>query len=215
MGDRMESLRQAWENLTERERRLVGLLGFAAGVLVVLLPFYLLQTAILALETENEEIAIVLRDIDRAEARIAAREAEAVAAEARYRTRAPELGSFLEARSAARELTIGSVTNQPEIQEGEFRRRHARAQFQQSGLWAAVRLMEDIEGSEFPMALERVYVDHFATGDRFSVELGVITYDRSAPAADAEGEGEGDDDEAAARRRRRRAGGSAGPPRPE
>ena len=44
--NRLESLRAQWEALTEREKRLVRILGGVAILLVVMLPVYLLSSAI-------------------------------------------------------------------------------------------------------------------------------------------------------------------------
>ncbi len=179
MNERMEALRAQWEAMTEREKRLVRILGVVAIALVVMLPVYLLSSAIGDLERENEELASVLSEITRAEERLAQREAERLAAEARYDQRAPELGTFLEGRSSARQMTIASVTNQPEVQEGRFRKRHVRANFPGTSLRQAVRLMTDLENATYPVALERVHIDHPQTGDHYNLELGVITYDRT------------------------------------
>jgi hypothetical protein len=179
-------LEQAWAGLNDREKKLVGLLGAVAIVLAIFLPMYLLGTTISALEDENEAIVSVMRDIERAAPRLAEREAARAAAEARYDVQAPALSSLLEAQSREQQLTINSVTNQPEVQEGRFRRRHVRASFPGTGLRAVVKLMNSLEASQYPIALERVHVDHFAPGeDRYNVELGVITYDRQGGGTDA------------------------------
>lgn len=187
--NRLESLRAQWEALTDREKRLVRVLGGVAIALVVMLPVYLLSSAIGDLETQNDEIAAVLSEIDRADARLAQREAERAAAEARYAQRAPELGTFLEGRASAREMTISSVTNQPEVQEGRYRKRHVRASFPGIGLRQAVRLMTDIESAPYPVAIERVHVEHFQEGDHYNLEIGVITFDRQAAASGDEAGG--------------------------
>lgn len=196
MNDRLEALRGQWEALTEREKRLVRVLGAIAAALVILLPVYLLSSEIGEVEAQNDEIAEVLSEIDRAGDRLAQREAERAAAEARYAQRAPELGTFLEGRSSAREMRIASVTNQPEVQEGSFRKRHVRASFPGTSLRQAVRLMVDLESAPYPVAIERVHIDHHQDGDQYNLELGVITYDRSGgersasePAARAGGGG--------------------------
>jgi hypothetical protein len=93
------------------------------------------------------------------------------------------------------------------VQEGSFRRRHVRASFPGTGLRAAVKLMNSLEASQYPIALERIHIDHFAPSeDRYNVELGVITYDRqrAAPGAGA----------APATPARPQPAGRAGPPTP-
>lgn len=183
MRDRLE---QIWTGFNEREKRLVGALGAIAAVLVVLMPVYLLSSAISALEEDNDAIAAVLRDIDHAGPELAQREAEAAAAERRYDVRAPALGSFVESQCGEFDVTIQSVTNQPEVEEGRFRRRHVRASLPSAGLRAAVKLITSIEAAPYPIALERIHVEHFQAGeDRFNVEIGVITYDRTSGGAGA------------------------------
>lgn len=198
-------LEEAWNGLNDREKRLVGIMGVVFGALAIVLPMYLLSTSISALEDENEEIATVMRDIERAAPQLAEREAARRAAEARYDIQAPALSSLLEAQSRDQQMTINAVTNQPEVQEGRFRRRHVRASFPGTGLRAAVKLMNALEASQYPIALERVHIDHFAPGeDRYNVELGVITYDRQGAAEGA----------AAAPPPRPQPAGHAGPPTP-
>jgi hypothetical protein len=179
-----ERLEATWAAFNEREKRLVGALGLVALLLVVLMPVYLLSSATLALEEDNDAIELVLRDIGRAGPRLAQREAEAAAAEARYDVRAPALGSFVEAQCATNEVAIQSVTNQPEVQDGHFRRRHVRAQLPGANLRAALHLLTSIEAAPYPIALERIHIEHFNPGeDRFNLEIGVITDDRESGGA--------------------------------
>jgi len=179
-------LEAAWVGLNDREKRLVTIMGVVFAACAIFLPMYLLSASIADLERENEQIATVMRDIERAAPQLAEREAARTAAEARYDVQAPALASLLEAQSSAQGLTINAVTNQPEVQEGRFRRRHVRASFPGTGLRSVVKLMTSLEASQYPIALERVHVDHFAPGeDRYNFELGVITYDRQGGAPDA------------------------------
>jgi hypothetical protein len=201
-----ERLEATWAGFNDREKRLVGVLAVVACLLVVLLPVYVLSSEIAAAEETNQALELVLRDIGRAGPQLAARAAQAEAAERRYDVRAPALGSFLEAECGRHEVAIQSVTNQPEVQEGRFRRRHVRAQLPGTGLRAVVHLLTDIEAATYPIALERIHVEHFNAGeDRFNFEIGVITYDRAASTS-------GDAPDAGTARPQ--APGHAGPPAP-
>jgi hypothetical protein len=187
-----ERLEQTWAGFNEREKRLVSVLGLVAALLVVMMPVYLLSSAIGALEEDNDAIELVLRDIGRAGPRLVQREAEEAAAEARYDVRAPALGSYLEAQCGAEGVAIQSVTNQPEVQEGRFRRRHVRAQLPGANLRAAIHLLTSIEDATYPIALERIHIEHFNAGeDRFNFEIGVITYDRTGVGGAAAGQDAG------------------------
>ncbi len=173
-----------WENLTDRERFLLGILGAVAATLIVLLPVYLLSTAIGGLEEDNEEIVAALRTIQRSRARIAAQRAERAAADQRYARQAPSLGSFLEAKAGEQDgLAISDVQHEPEREEGGVRIRHTRARFQGTGLRPAVRLLAAIENSRYPVAIERIHVDHVQAGDRYNFQIGVLAFDRPTEAS--------------------------------
>lgn len=175
-----ERLSAAWVGLSERERRLVTLLGIVAVAVSIFLVVYLPSQAIAAIEDDNEEIVEVLADIGAASVRLDERERAAAIAEARFDVRAPALASFLEATASREAITLAEVTNQPELEVGRFRRRHVRAEIANASLRTAVRFMSAVESEPYPIALERIHVQHFTAGeDRFNVEIGVITFDRS------------------------------------
>lgn len=201
----LEGLQTYWDNLSDRERRLLGILGAIAAGLLVLLPVYLLSTSISDLEEDNARITSALREIGHSRGRLRAQQAERMAAQARYARRAPSLGSFLEAKAGELEgLMISDVQHEPEREQGQFRVRHSRARVQNSGLRNAVLLLESIENSRYPIAIERLHIDHHQSGDRYNFQIGVLAFDREG-SEDADAgvpRPRGDDD------------GRAGPPAP-
>lgn len=201
----LDGLRAYWSNLSDRERLLIGLMGSVAGVLLVLLPVYLLSTSISDLEDDNEQITMALRRIARSRGVLQAQQAERAAAEARYARRAPSLGSFLEAKAGEQEgLSVSDVQHEPERELGRFRVRHSRARFQGTGLRSAVLMLASIENSRYPVAIERLHVDHMQTGDRYNFQVGVLAYDREG----------GNEPDAGVPAGRPTAPGHAGPPAP-
>jgi hypothetical protein len=184
----VESARGAYENLNERERKLVALLGGLLVATVVLLPLYLMNAAIADLEEENREIVSVLRDLERARPALRQREVERRAALELYQTPAPSLGSFLEQMAAEQGLTVREVTDQPEKELGEYRRRHVRVTLPNVGLAEVVRMMAAIANSPYPVAIERIHIDHFRTGNQFNVQLGVVAFDRRGAGAAGQAE---------------------------
>lgn len=201
-----ERIETAIANLNERERKLLTLLGVVFIALVVILPLYLITSSISDIETENQAITEVLRDIRRARPQLAQREAERRAAVARYARPAPPLGSFIEARAGEQQLTLREVTNQPDRALGEFTRRNVRATMPGVGLRPVVKMFTSIENSPFPVAVEQIQIEHFRPGDAYNVQVGVVAFDRNE-AASEEGE------EGGSRMRSRMRGGMrAGPP---
>lgn len=199
--------RAAFENLNDRERKLVTLLGGVLAVLIVFLPVWLLTSSIGAIEDENEQIRGALRDISDHGAQLAARDEQRQAAERRYDNPAPPLGSFLEAK--AREAGYDrplEVTDQPEKVEGAFTRRNTRASLPGVDLRTAVGVMTAIKNSPYPVAIEKLQLEHYQAGDRYNVQLGVVAFDRN------DGRRGGDSEGNAAPTKRR--GGRPGPPPP-
>ncbi|MBX3270707.1 MAG: type II secretion system protein M [Sandaracinaceae bacterium] len=179
-----------WTNLTDRERLLLGILGAVAGALVVLLPVYLLSTSIRDLERDNEEITTALRTISRSRSLLAAQRAERAAADQRYARQAPSLGSFLEAKAGEQQgLAISDVQHEPDREVNGYRLRLTRARFQGTGLRPAIRLLASIKNSRYPVAIERIHVDHQLAGDRYNFQIGIVAFDRpeaqAATGADA------------------------------
>ncbi len=203
-----DSLRSAFDNLNDRERKLVGVLGAVLGALLVFLPIFLSASAIADVEDENAEIREILRSISNNRAEIAEQRAQREAAERRYDNPAPPLGSFLEAK--AREAGYDrplEVTDQPERVANGFTRRHVRADLPGVDLRTVVNMMTEIENSPYPVAIELVQIEHFQAGDRYNVEVGVIAFDKERR---GRGDDDDDDDDSAMMRR----GNKAGPPAP-
>lgn len=211
MANFSDRVRGYVDGLNERERKLLGALGVVFALIVVVLPLYVVTSAISDIEEQNREISTVLRDIGRARGTLAQREAERAAAQARYQQAAPPLGSFLEARAAEQELQLREVTDQPEKVVAGFRRRNVRATLPSVGLKKVIKLLTSIENSRFPVAVERIQIEHFRGGeDSYNVQIGVIAYDAEEPEAggsDASSMG-GDSSMRAGR------AGRAGPPAP-
>ncbi|MFT5355173.1 MAG: hypothetical protein ACI9KE_002389 [Polyangiales bacterium] len=180
-------------------------MGFIFVGLIVFLPLYLVSSSISEISTENEGISAVLRDIAHARPQLAQREAEREASMARYRTAAPPLGSFMEARASEQELNLREVNEQPAKIVGEFRRRNTRATLPNVGLRPVVKMLTSIVNSRYPVALERLEFEHFRAGDTYNVQVGIVTYSRE----DEEGDESDDDGDQSMSTR-----GRAGPPAP-
>lgn len=192
-------------NLNGRERKLLGAMGVVFVGLIVFLPLYLISSSISEISTENESISEVLRSIARARPQLAQREAEREASMARYRTAAPPLGSFMEARASEQELNLREVNEQPDKVIGEFRRRNTRATLPNVGLRPVVKMLTSIVNSRYPVSLERLEFEHFRSGDTYNVQVGIVTYSREEEEAEVETDDADEDGDQSMR---------AGPPAP-
>lgn len=175
--------REAYEGLNDRERMLVGMMSAVALLIAIVLPMYFTLDSIAEMERENTEIQAFLRQLEQQRTSLRARIEEREATSRRYEQKAPPLATFLETEARRQGLTIREVTDEPDQALEGFTRRRVRATIADAQFAAFVNMLASIENSQYPVALERIEVDHFRRGEAYTVRLGVDAYDRDTPAA--------------------------------
>ena len=178
-----ERLRTFWENLNDRERRMLSILGIVIGALLLVLPPVLLILDNADLESQNAELRSVVEQLDVQRAKLARITQERHAADQRYLNKTPPLGSFLESEAKKQGLTLQEVTDQPEKTVGRYLRRSVTVALPQVALTPLIKLLSSIVESGHPVAIDQLQIDHYQPGDQFNVKLGVLTFDRLSAAA--------------------------------
>jgi type II secretory pathway component PulM len=178
-----ERLRTTWENLNDRERRMLTILGVTIGALLLVFPPVLLVLDNTELEEQNAELRSVVEQLDAQRAKLARIAAERRAAEQRYLNKTPPLGSFLESEAKKQGLTLQEVTDQPEKTVGRYLRRSVTVALPQVALTPLINLLSSIVESGHPVAIDQLQIDHYQPGDQFNVKLGVLTFDKLSAAA--------------------------------
>jgi type II secretory pathway component PulM len=179
MNQILERLRNAWEELNDREKRLVGTLGVIAACFILGFPLFWTAHQNSEIEEENAQLRSALTLIDSKRAQLQAlAEARRNSAQ-RYLHHTPPLGSFLESKAGDHSLKIGEVTDQPEKSSGNYNRRSVRASINDVGLTGIVDLLGDIETSEYPVAVDHLQIEHYTPGDTFRAKVGVLTFDQT------------------------------------
>jgi type II secretory pathway component PulM len=185
-----DRLRSAWENLNDRERRMLSVLGGVLLVLLLLVPPGMLTLGNSDLQTENDELRSLLDQLSIQRARLLQLAQDRKNAEQRYQNKTPPLGSFLESEAKKQGLTLQEVTDQPEKTVGHFQRRSITVSLPQTGLTPVIKLLSSIVESGHPVAIQEIQLDHYQPGDQYHVRLGVLTYDKlSSTAAKQPSEG--------------------------
>lgn len=182
MTEWFERIRQAWEGLNPRERRLAGGFAAVAAFLVLAFPPYWIANQNSDIEAENVELREVLDKLSTRRGELVQLAAERRASEARFKNKTPPLGSFLEGEAHEHGLTLQEVTDEPGKSSGRYLRRSARASIPDVGLTPVIELLSSISVSQFPVAVDHVQIEHYQAGDRYSFKLGVVTFDRQAGA---------------------------------
>jgi general secretion pathway protein M len=173
--------------MNERERKLVGVLGFAGAlVLLLALPFGL-EALVRYQRSDNDDLRQALSDVQDARGRIHERQMKKDAIAARYGHKAPSLAGYLEQSARLQKLEVTEATPLPDIPHGTRYEEHAtNIHLKKSGMLPVAHFLETLEKSGYPVAVTRLNVrKRSGESDSFDVEVGVSAYDRAeaVPAA--------------------------------
>jgi hypothetical protein len=183
MNRLIDRLRGFWDDLNDRERRMVGALGALFVAFVLGFPLFWTARENSAIEEENEQLRAVLELIGERGVQLEQLAEARRTASQRYAQRTPPLGSFLEDEAKRQGLTLREVTDQPEKSVGNYHRRSVTASIQDANLTGVVNLLSAIAGSRYPVAVESIQLEHYQPGDNYRFKIGVVTFDRKSAAA--------------------------------
>jgi general secretion pathway protein M len=167
-----------------RERRLLAVLGFVGGLVLLFSIPFALEAIVHVQASENDDLRQALSDVQDARVRVRERQAKKDAIAARYAKKAPALAGYLEQTAHAQKLEVPDSTPLPDVPHGKRYVEHGtNIHLKKTGMLALSRFLESIEKSGFPVIVSRLNIRK-RTGepDSYDVEVGVASYDRSEPA---------------------------------
>jgi general secretion pathway protein M len=176
-----DSLRESWDKLSDRERRMLSIMGGVVVTMIVFVVVWTTTTSLAEVQDERDAIRTVLSDIDRAGAILDKRVAERHAIEERYRNRAPALAAYVEGKAKEEGLEVRQVVEDPEKVAGGYRRQSVRVSFAGVSLRPIMHLLADIDDERSPIAVERILIEHYSQGDSYKVDLGIASYEPIKP----------------------------------
>lgn len=167
--------------ISARERKLLGVVGFvAAFVLLLALPFGL-EAIVHSQRTDNDALRQALADVQDARVRVRERQAKKDAIALRYAKKAPSLAGYLEQTARQQKLEVTESTPLPDVPRGKRYVEHAtNVHLKKTGMLPLARFLEAIEKSGYPVAMTRLSVrKRNGENDSYDVDVGVSSYDRS------------------------------------
>lgn len=173
----LDSIRDYWEKLSDRERRMLSIMGATLVALVVFAGVWVTSSAVAEVADERDGIRSVLADIDRAGDLLAKRHTERRAMEQRYQLKAPALAAFIESKAKEQGLEVRQVMEEPEKTINGYRRQSVRAGLSGVSLRPFMHLLAAIEQEASPLAIERLVIEHYSLGDTYKVDIGVSAFD--------------------------------------
>ncbi|APR82073.1 Hypothetical protein A7982_07422 [Minicystis rosea] len=185
------TLRERFDKLEPRERRLLAILGSILGVFIVLLAPIGIYTMLSSKRSESRDLREVIEQVYGARSQIAERKAKKDALVARYAKTAPPLPGFIEESAKENGLSAAESQDRPETPHGKrYSERVTVVKMHKAGMLAVAKTLEKIEQSGYPVAVTRLNIKPRAgEPDSYEVELGVSAFDRKpdapAPAGSA------------------------------
>ena len=176
----MERLRDWWEHLAPRERRLFTILGVTALLCVFGFVGMRINDGLNALERDNAATREALKTIDAHRDDLAERSSQASEVVAVIGDEAPSLATYLETIEGEVGVQIRNSSERPVLPKGKFREHALQVTLYNVTLSELTEFLRKIETKSPSVVTQRVYVKRSSTQpdhmDR--VEITVATWDR-------------------------------------
>jgi len=178
------TLRERFDKLEPRERRLLAILGGILGAFLVLLGPLALWSHVRGTRAETQDVRDLIDQIYEARAAITERKAKRDAIVARYARPAPPLASFIEEAAKENGATAADTQDLPEVPHGKrYSERTTKVKIHKIHMLALAKTLEKIEQSGYPVAVTRLNIKpRSGDPDSYEVELAVSAFDRKADA---------------------------------
>jgi len=191
------SLRERFERLEEREKKLLGVLGLVAvvgGVLIVPLG---VAAALHSERSRNQELRDAIVAVEAARPEVDAANVQQKTIEARYANAAPPLAAYLSKLAAEVEIEIPESQDRQTVPHGKrYEERSTKIVIRKTGMLKIAKFMEKIAQSGHPLAITQLTIrKRSVEPDSYDVDMIVSAFDRKAdkpkaaaakPAASAE-----------------------------
>jgi type II secretory pathway pseudopilin PulG len=174
------TLRERFEQLEERERKLLVIfLGVLGAMLVLVLPFALAMS-VSAKESDNERIREIIQQIADERKTLGQRQAETERVEQRYGRKAPALASFLAQTADSVGVEIPETQDRSTVPHGKaFKERITKIRLRNVGMFALSNFLEKIENAPYPISISKLNIRKRGTEpDQYDAEMEVSAYDR-------------------------------------
>jgi general secretion pathway protein M len=195
MNEQLARLREWFERLAPRERRLMGILGIAVAAFLLFLVPVAVSLTLSSRREANKSLRDAIFTIKNSRDEIQKRQEKRDAILARYANKAPALAALLEKAANANGVGIQETRDKPETPHGKkYTERGTVVRLKKTGMLQLAKTLEQIEQQRMPVAISQLNIRRRGgEKDSYDVELGVSAYDRTetaAPAAGAAGGGQ-------------------------
>lgn len=190
------SLKERFDQLAERERKLLTIFGGVVGVMLILVIPFFVSSSVSSQRELNDSYKEAIQSILDERPLLVQRQEEAARIDARYAKRAPALAGFLASMASKTGVEIPETQDRATIPHGKtFKERQTRIKLSKVSMLPLSNFLEAIAQSGHPVTISRMDLQKRGSkDDEFDVELDISAFDREEvkkpvkPAADSEGE---------------------------
>lgn len=180
MNEQLARLREWYEKLAPRERKLMNVLGAFAGVFLLVLVPLIVSLMLGSRRTENKALTEAIFAIKNAREEVRQRQARREAVIARYANKAPGLASVFEKAARDNHLDIQESRDMPEVPHGKkYVERATVIRMRKVGMLPLAKMLEQLEQQHMPISISRFNIRRRGgERDSYDVELGLSAFDR-------------------------------------
>jgi hypothetical protein len=176
----LERIRDWWERLAPRERRLASLLGITLGVCLLVWVTFLINDGLHNLAAHNDETRTALEDIEKHRDDLTAARTHTGEVTAMIPDEAQPLGLYLESIEQQTGVQIKNSTEKGSVPKGKFHELGLQIQLFDVSLDQLANFLKLVETKSPTVVTQRLYVkrSNNKKDSMDRVELTVATYER-------------------------------------
>jgi general secretion pathway protein M len=180
-------MREWFDKLAPRERRLMGLLVVALSMFMLFLIPLGVSLALGSRRDANRSLRDSIHAVKNAREDVQKRQAKRDAIVARYSNRAPALAGVMEKAARDNKLDLLETADRPDVPHGKrYNERTTVGRLRKTTMLQLAKMLEQIEQLHMPISISRLNIRRRGgEHDSYDVELGVSAFDRSEPVKDA------------------------------
>jgi general secretion pathway protein M len=180
-------VREWFDKLAPRERRMMGLLGVAITLFMLFLIPLGVSLALGSRRDANKSLRDAIHAVKSAREDVQKRQAKRDAIVARYANRAPALAGLMEKAARDNKLDLLETADRPEVPHGKrYNERTTVGRLRKTTMLQLAKMLEQLEQLHMPVYVSRLNIRRRGgERDSYDVELGVSAFDRSEPAKEA------------------------------
>jgi len=180
-------MREWFDKLAPRERRMMGALMVALTLFVLFLIPLGVSLALGSRREANRSLREAIHTVKNAREDVQKRQAKREAIAARYANRAPALAGVMEKSARDNKLDLLETADRPEVPHGKrYNERATVGRLRKTTMLQLAKMLEQMEQLHMPISVSRLNVRRRGgEHDSYDVEVGVSAYDRSEPTKEA------------------------------